>query len=182
MGSQNAVCGGGRYDGLVELLGGPPIKGIGFAIGTDRAILSLQESGKLPALPALAVFIAWMGQAAYPTAVNIARKLREAGLAVELPPEEMKFKKSLGLADKLGARYALIIGEDEVNSGTFTLKRLADSDQKNSRNLICSNILNRKEETLVASSAIGAPPGRFPVAKVRISVRGQQHCLKRSEI
>jgi histidyl-tRNA synthetase len=130
LGSQNAVCGGGRYDGLVELLGGPSTKGIGFAIGTDRAILSLQESGKLPQLAALAVFVAWMGQAAYPAAVNIARKLREAGLAVELPPEEMKFKKSLGLADKLGARYALIIGEDEVNSGIFTLKRLADSDQK----------------------------------------------------
>jgi histidyl-tRNA synthetase len=130
LGSQNAVCGGGRYDGLVELLGGPPTKGIGFAIGTDRAILSIQESGKLPQLPALAVFVAWMGQAAYPTAVNIARKLREAGLTVELPAEEMKFKKSLGLADKLGARYALIIGEEEVNSGTFTLKRLADSDQK----------------------------------------------------
>jgi histidyl-tRNA synthetase len=130
LGSQNAVCGGGRYDGLVELLGGPPTKGIGFAIGTDRAILSIQESGKLPLLPALAVFVAWMGQAAYPTAVNITRRLRGAGLAVELPGEEMKFKKSLGLADKLGARYALIIGEDEVNSGTFTLKRLADSDQK----------------------------------------------------
>ncbi len=130
LGSQNAVCGGGRYDGLVELLGGPPTKGIGFAIGTDRAILSIQESGKLPQLPALAVFVAWMGQAAYPTAVNITRKLRDAGLAVELPPEEMKVKKSLGLADKLGARYALIIGEDEVNSGTFTLKRLADSEQK----------------------------------------------------
>jgi histidyl-tRNA synthetase len=130
LGSQNAVCGGGRYDGLVELLGGPPTKGIGFAIGTDRAILSIQEDGKLPQLAALAVFVAWMGQAAYPTAVNITRKLRDAGLAVELPAEEMKFKKSLGLADKLGARYALIIGEDEVNSGTFTLKRLADSDQK----------------------------------------------------
>ena len=130
LGSQNAVCGGGRYDGLVELLGGPPTKGIGFAIGTDRAILSIQESGKLPQLPALAVFVAWMGQAAYPTAVNITRKLRDAGLAVELPAEEMKFKKSLGLADKLGAHYALIIGEDEVNSETFTLKRLADSDQK----------------------------------------------------
>ena len=93
LGSQNAVCGGGRYDGLVELLGGPPTKGIGFAIGSDRAILSIQEGGKLPHLPGLAVFVAWMGQAAYPTAVNITRKLRTAGLAVELPPEEMKFKK-----------------------------------------------------------------------------------------
>jgi histidyl-tRNA synthetase len=130
LGSQNAVCGGGRYDGLVELLGGPPTKGIGFAIGSDRAILSIQEGGKLPPLPGLAVFVAWMGQAAYPSAVNITRKLRTAGLAVELPPEEMKFKKSLGLADKLGARYALIIGEDEVAAGTFTLKRLADSEQK----------------------------------------------------
>ncbi|HUA01483.1 MAG TPA: histidine--tRNA ligase [Candidatus Aquilonibacter sp.] len=129
LGSQNAVCGGGRYDGLVELLGGPPTKGIGFAIGTDRAILSIQE-GSAPKLPGLGVYVAWMGAATYPTAVAIARKLRDGGVAVELPPEEMKFKKSLGLADKLGARYALIIGEDEVASGTYTLKRLADAEQK----------------------------------------------------
>jgi histidyl-tRNA synthetase len=130
LGSQNAVCGGGRYDGLVELLSGPPTKGIGFAIGTDRSILSIEEGGNAPKLGGLAVYVAWMGQASCPTAVSIARKLRAAGLSVELPPEEMKFKKSLGLADKLGARYAVIIGEDEVASRTFTLKRLADGDQK----------------------------------------------------
>ena len=130
LGSQNAVCGGGRYDGLVELLGGPPTKGIGFAIGTDRAILSIQEGGNLPKLPGLDVFVARMGANCYPAAAKIARKLRDAGFAVELPAEEMKFKKSLGLADKLGARYALIIGEDEVASGTYTLKRLADSEQR----------------------------------------------------
>jgi histidyl-tRNA synthetase len=130
LGSQNAVCGGGRYDGLVELLGGPPTKGIGFAIGSDRAILSIQESGNLPQLSSLDVFVAWMGEPTYPTAVGLARKLRESGLSVELPGEEMKFKKSLNLADKLGARYALIIGSDEVGSGNFTLKRLADADQK----------------------------------------------------
>ena len=67
----------------------------------------------------LDVFVAWMGATAYPTAVKIARKLRDAGFTVELPPEEMKFKKSLGLADKLGARYALIVGEDEVASGDY---------------------------------------------------------------
>ena len=130
LGSQNAVCGGGRYDGLVELLGGQPTKGIGFAIGTDRSILSIQESGNLPQLPGLDVFVAWMGMDTYPTAVKIARTLREAGFDVELPGEEMKFKKLLNLADRLGARYALIIGSDEVASGTFTLKRLADADQK----------------------------------------------------
>jgi len=129
LGSQNAVCGGGRYDGLVELLGGPPTKGIGFAIGTDRLILSLQETGKAAAAKSLDVYVAWMGEKAYAPSVTLARKLRDAGFAVELPPEEMKFKKSLGLADKLGARFALIIGEDEVASGQLTLKRLADGEQ-----------------------------------------------------
>src|SRR5258708_18772214 len=61
LGSQNAVCGGGRYDGLVELLGGPPTKGIGFAIGEDRLILSLQEAGKGGAAQGRDVFVAWMG-------------------------------------------------------------------------------------------------------------------------
>jgi histidyl-tRNA synthetase len=130
LGSQNAVCGGGRYDGLVEMLGGPPTKGIGFAIGSDRAILSIQEAGDLPDLPRLAVFVAWMGEKAYLPAIQIARKLREAGLAVELPAEELKFKKALGLADKLGARYALILGEDEVAAGVFTLKNLKDAQQR----------------------------------------------------
>ncbi len=130
LGSQNAVCGGGRYDGLVELLGGPPTKGIGFAIGTDRVILSLQDMRKLPVERALEVYVAWMGEKNYPAAVKIARRLRDAGLAVELPPGEMKFGKALGLADKLGARYALIIGDDEVASGQFTVKRLEDGEQK----------------------------------------------------
>ena len=129
LGSQNAVCGGGRYDGLVELLGGPNTRGIGFAIGTDRVMLSLAEQGKAPAAAGLDVFVAWMGAVAYPAAVKLARKLRGSGFAVEVPAEEMKLKKSLGLADKLGARYALIIGENEVASGRYALKRLADAQQ-----------------------------------------------------
>ncbi len=131
LGSQNAVCGGGRYDGLVEMLGGPAgVKGIGFAIGTDRAILSIQEGGNLPRLAGLDVFIAWMGAQAYPAAVRIAQKIRARGFSAELPPEEMKFRKSLGLADKLGARFALILGEDEAATSTYTLKRLADAHQE----------------------------------------------------
>jgi histidyl-tRNA synthetase len=130
LGSQNAVCGGGRYDGLVELLGGPAsTKGIGFAIGTDRVILSLDEAGQ-GAGPGLDIFLAWFGAAAYPVAVKLARALREQGLAVELPASEMKFGKSLSLADRLGARYAVILGEDELAAGEFTVKRLADGDQK----------------------------------------------------
>ena len=174
LGSQNAVCGGGRYDGLVELLGGPAgVKGIGFAIGTDRVILSLQEgaktaaparpyplskaaasagvdlaiaasaiaavpagladyiAGAIAAVPAgLAVFIAWLGASAAAPAARLAFNLRRHGHAVELPPEEMKLKKFLGLADKLGARYAVIIGENEVATGQYTVKNLVDGVQR----------------------------------------------------
>ena len=130
LGSQNAVCGGGRYDGLVELLGGPPTKGIGFAIGEDRLILSLQESGKAPAAPGRDIYIAWMGEKAFATAIRAAKDLRAAGYRVELPATEQKFGKALGQADKLRSRYALILGEDEVTSGEWTLKTLADGSQK----------------------------------------------------
>jgi histidyl-tRNA synthetase len=130
LGSQNAVCGGGRYDGLVELLGGPPTKGVGFAIGEDRLILSLQESGRLPVPPGRDIYIAWMGDKAFATAIRAAKDLRAAGYRVELPPTEQKFGKALGQADKLGSRYALILGEDEVTSGEWTLKTLADGSQK----------------------------------------------------
>jgi histidyl-tRNA synthetase len=130
LGSQNAVCGGGRFDGLVELLGGPPTKGIGFAIGTDRVMLALEHLGKLGAAAGCDVFVAWMGAAAESHTIRLARKLRDAGFRVEVPPEELKFRKSLDLANRLGARFALIIGENEINAGRYALKRLADGVQK----------------------------------------------------
>jgi histidyl-tRNA synthetase len=129
LGSQNAVCGGGRYDGLVELLGGPSTKGIGFAIGEDRLLLSLQESGRAPAAQGRDVYIAWMGERAHATAIRAAKDLRKTGFSVELPPVEQKFGKALGQADKLGARFALILGDNEVASGEWTLKTLADGSQ-----------------------------------------------------
>jgi histidyl-tRNA synthetase len=138
LGSQNAVCGGGRYYGLIELLGGPPTKGIGFAIGEDRLILSLQEAEKTVASGEWRVasgqigrdvYVAWMGKSAEKAAINAAKRLRETGLRVELPPTEQKFGKALGQADKLGSKYALILGEDEVSSGQWTLKNLSDGTQ-----------------------------------------------------
>jgi len=137
LGSQNAVCGGGRYDGLVELLGGPATKGIGFAIGEDRLILSLQEStsslsasGKGVVATGRDVYIAWMGERAHATAIRAAKDLRKAGFSVELPPVEQKLGKALGQADKLGAKYALILGDNEVSEGLWTLKTLADGSQQ----------------------------------------------------
>jgi len=130
LGSQNAVCGGGRYDGLVELLGGPPTKGIGFAIGEDRLILSLQEGGKGAAVQGRDVYIAWMGKRAYATAIRAAKDLRNAGFRVELPPTELKFGKALERASKLGARFALILGDNELADGQWTLKTLAEGSQQ----------------------------------------------------
>jgi len=154
LGSQDAVCGGGRYDGLVELLGGPATtKCIGFAIGTDRLVLSLQAqaasslnassgavSSAIAGMSSVAasasapagveVFLAWLGGATYHAAVVLARRLRGQGISVELPPVAMKFGKALNLASRLGARHAVIIGEDELASGQFTVKRLADGEQK----------------------------------------------------
>jgi histidyl-tRNA synthetase len=133
LGSQNAVCGGGRYDGLVELLGGPATtKGIGFAIGTDRLALSLQEAGEgeVGKTAGPDVYLAWFGAAAQSAAIGLARRLRDAGFVVELPAVEMKFGKSLGLADRWKARYAVIVGDDEVAAGVITLKRLSDGSQQ----------------------------------------------------
>ncbi len=131
LGAQNALCGGGRYDGLVEMLGGPKgIKGIGFALGEDRFIDAIVEAKKIGATMAVDVFIAWMGQNAYPEAVRLARVLRDAKCVVELPPEEMKFRKAFERADKIGARFVLIIGEDEIASKQLTVKRLADGVQE----------------------------------------------------
>jgi histidyl-tRNA synthetase len=146
LGSQNAVCGGGRYDGLVELLGGLPTKGIGFAIGEDRLILSLQEAGKGHVLKGRDVYVAWSGQKALTTAIHAARALREAGYHVELPPVEQKFGKALGQADKLGSRYALILGEDEAASGQWTLKTLADGTQAKYREAELLEFLRRSRE------------------------------------
>jgi histidyl-tRNA synthetase len=126
----STICGGGRYDGLVELLGGPPTKGIGFAIGEDRLILSLEEAGKIPAAAGRDVYIAWMGEHAHATAIRAAKDLRNAGFSVELPPVEQKFGKALERASKLNSRYALILGDNEVAEGSWTLKTLADGMQQ----------------------------------------------------
>jgi len=143
LGSQNAVCGGGRYDGLVELLGGPATKGIGFAIGEDRLILLLQEAGRGGVAEGRDVYIAWMGERAQAAAIAAAWQLREAGLRVELPAVEQKFGKALAQADKLGSRYALILGEDEVASGHWTLKTLADGSQAKYRKAELVEVLKK---------------------------------------
>jgi histidyl-tRNA synthetase len=128
LGAQNAILGGGRYDGLSESLGGPPAPGIGFAIGEDRLVMTLQESAGVAAKPA-DVYIAPLGAGMNLHAAKLARELRREGLVVVAGDESFKLKKSLETASKLGVRFALILGENEVNSGQYALKNLSTGEQ-----------------------------------------------------
>jgi histidyl-tRNA synthetase len=128
LGAQNAILGGGRYDGLSESLGGPAAPGIGFAIGEDRLVMAFQESRAVLA-SVTDIYIAPLGEGMNVHAAVLARELRRQGVVVTVGDESFKLKKSLETASKLGARFALIVGENEVNSGQFALKNLATGEQ-----------------------------------------------------
>jgi histidyl-tRNA synthetase len=128
LGAQNAILGGGRYDGLSESLGGPSAPGIGFAIGEDRLVLALQESSEaVQRRPD--VYIAPLGAGMDREAARLARELRRHDLVIELGDETFRLKKSFETADKLGVRFALIVGENEVKAGSFALKNLKTGEQ-----------------------------------------------------
>ncbi|MBS1851695.1 MAG: histidine--tRNA ligase [Acidobacteria bacterium] len=128
LGAQNAILGGGRYDGLSEALGGPPAPGIGFAMGEDRLVLALQEQTP-NIVKAPDAYIAPMGAGTNQAAIGLAKALRQAGLVIDLGDESFRLKKSFETASKLGARFILIVGENEVRSGEFALKNLATGEQ-----------------------------------------------------
>src|SRR5438874_1606862 len=128
LGAQNAILGGGRYDGLSEALGGPPAPGIGFAIGEDRLVMSLGKSPE-DVLRKPDVYIAPLGAGMNKEVARVARELRGKDLVVELGDEAFRLKKSLETASKLGARYALIAGENELSTGVFALKNLGTGEQ-----------------------------------------------------
>ena len=128
LGAQNAILGGGRYDGLSEQLGGPKAPGIGFAMGEDRLVLALDKSAE-ETQPKPDVYIAPLGPGMDREAARLARELRREGLIVELGDETFRLKKSLETASKLGAHWALIVGENEVKADAFALKNLATGEQ-----------------------------------------------------
>src|SRR6202041_1372164 len=128
LGAQNAILGGGRYDGLSEALGGPPAPGIGFAIGEDRLVLSLPASAE-SVVRKPDVYIAPLGPGMNREAARLARELRRHDLVVELGDESFRLKKSFEAADKIGSRYILIVGENEVSANAFALKHLGSGEQ-----------------------------------------------------
>jgi histidyl-tRNA synthetase len=121
LGAQNALLGGGRYDGLSEAIGGPKAPGIGFAMGEDRLVLTLQAIDQEAALAQLDAYIAPLGESLNPAGLRLARELRQEGLSIELGDGSFRLKKSFDSADKT-ARRIVILGEDELASGILTVK------------------------------------------------------------
>jgi histidyl-tRNA synthetase len=133
LGAQNTIVGGGRYDGLSEMLGGPAMKGFGFAFGVERMVLSIPEANINASGTAPTLYIAYIGDAARTHSFALARRLRAAGLSLVVDLEGRKLKKSLAVANNLGARYALIAGDDEINSGAYVLRDMSSGEQKQLR-------------------------------------------------
>ncbi len=130
LGAQNAILGGGRYDGLSEALGGPAAPGIGFAIGEDRLVMSLQASASAESLLKRPdVYVAALGAGMNAEAALLTRELRRHDLVVDLGDENFRLKKSFEAATKAGAKYILIVGENEVKADAFALKNLATGEQ-----------------------------------------------------
>jgi histidyl-tRNA synthetase len=111
------------------MLGGPSTPGIGFSIGQDRLILAVQAAAVLQPGNPLAAYVVWMAEATLAPASRLVRELRAQGLSVEIDYDSMKIKKAMGIANKLQARFAIIIGEGELASGKYQVKNMATSEQ-----------------------------------------------------
>ncbi|MBE6571099.1 MAG: histidine--tRNA ligase [Ruminococcaceae bacterium] len=136
IGAQSTVCGGGRYDGLVKELDGPDLCGIGFGLGITRLVLALKKNAEtkgtaLPENKKPLIYIAPMGKEAATKAVGIVHKLRTAGVAAECDITGRSLKAQMKYADKIGAKYAAVIGDNELEQGVCELKNLRDGEKKN---------------------------------------------------
>jgi len=129
LGAQNAVAAGGRYDGLVETLGGPAVPALGFAAGMERMVLMLAEEAAAVA-PAPFAFLVHRGEHALDAALLLRRTLIRAGIEADVDYGSRSFKAQMRAANRAGARYALILGEEEVAQGSVALKNLDDGTQE----------------------------------------------------
>ena len=131
IGAQGTVCGGGRYDHLIEELGGPPIPGVGFGLGIERLLMLMEDCGaQFPADDSVDVFIAVMGERAKAFGLKLCRELRQSGVAAEMDTLARNIKGQFKYADRLNAKYTLVIGENELDKGVVSLKDMSMSQQR----------------------------------------------------
>lgn len=130
-GAQSAIAGGGRYDGLVEAIGGRPTPAVGFAMGIERVILNLKEQGlRVPARATPRAYLAHRGERARLVAIDIARRLRDESIGVIVSTGGKSLKSQLRQANSLGVEHAIIIGDDEVEGGTAALRDMSANTQE----------------------------------------------------
>jgi histidyl-tRNA synthetase len=128
---QGTLFGGGRYDGLAEILGGPSVPGVGFGMGLERVSLALRDEGiDPPEEPRLDAFVVGIGAEGRDAARMLTRRLRAAGVRADAAYGDRPLKAQLRMADRAGASFAAIVGEQEAASGAVTLRRLADGTQE----------------------------------------------------
>ena len=131
LGSQNAIGGGGRYNRLMEVYGGPPTPGLGFALGFERTLLAMQAAGvEIPAQPRAEVFVARVEESVTQAAFALVQRLRDAGVAAELDHQDRSLKSQFKQADRLGARLVVVVGPDELASGEVTVRDMATKEEK----------------------------------------------------
>lgn len=129
LGSQGTVCGGGRYDKLIETLGGTATCGVGFGMGIERVLMLMEAVGaNIPSAAPVDVYIASMGEEEFVQAFNFATQLRRAGIKAEIDHMQRSVKAQFKYADKIGAKYVAVIGADELQSKKINVKRMADGE------------------------------------------------------
>ena len=130
LGAQATICGGGRYDGLMETLGGQSLSGIGFGLGIDRTLLALEAEGfELADRQYLDLFIIPIGEKARMRAIELANEVRIGGFVADISYGDRALKGSMKAADKLSAHYVLVLGDDEINSDSGKLKKMSDGNE-----------------------------------------------------
>ena len=130
-GGQSNICGGGRYDGLIQELGGPPTPGIGFGAGLERMILNIKrQEAPVPEGDFISVVLAHLGDAAKEAAMSLASELRSRGVGAVLAPAGRSLKSQMRYANSLGIPYALILGEDEMKNGSVILRDMSRGEQR----------------------------------------------------
>lgn len=131
IGAQGTVCGGGRYDHLIEEIGGPPIPGVGFGLGIERLLMLMEANGvEIPKPEPLKAFIAVMGEEAKIFGLKLLRDLRKKGVKAEMDTLSRNIKGQFKYADRLNAQYTVVIGENELAEGIVSIKEMAKSEQR----------------------------------------------------
>lgn len=132
IGAQGTVCGGGRYDGLIKQLGGPPMPGVGFGMGIERLLMVMEQAGaEIPQPAGLSVFLCAMGDAARVHTFELMQELRAAGVSADMDHSARSLKAQLRYADKLGAQRVVMLGEQELSSGVVPVRDMQTGGQRN---------------------------------------------------